>query len=91
MAQVKDQPSATQQPANDPGQQSQQRGLSRRREDFLPSLWAESPFAFMRRFSEEMDRFFGGTLPVKDIATVSGVMAASPAAFRCPRALTPRT
>lgn len=63
MAQVKDQSSATQQPANDSGQQSQQRGLSRRREDFLPSLWAESPFALMRRFSEEMDRFFGGTFP----------------------------
>ena len=40
-------------------QQGERRGLSRR-EDFLPSsLWAESPFSLMRRFSEEMDRVFG--------------------------------
>lgn len=41
--------------------QSQRRGLSRR-EDSLPSLWTESPFALMRRFSEEMDRLFGSGL-----------------------------
>lgn len=37
--------------------QSASRGLSRR-EELLPS-WSESPFALMRRFSEDMDRFFG--------------------------------
>lgn len=40
-------------------EQGQRQGLSRR-EDFLPSsLWAESPFGLMRRFSEEMDQLFG--------------------------------
>ena len=29
-----------------------------RREQYAPSLWAGSPFAFVRRFSEEMDRLF---------------------------------
>jgi HSP20 family protein len=36
-----------------PGQQ----GLTHER--FLPASWVESPFALMRRFSEEMDRLFG--------------------------------
>lgn len=41
------------------GQQGQRKGLSRR-QDFVPSsLWAETPFSLMRRFSEEMDRVFG--------------------------------
>ena len=38
-------------------QSSQQTGLARR-EQAWPSLMAGSPFAFMRRFSEEMDRLF---------------------------------
>jgi HSP20 family protein len=29
-----------------------------RREQYAPSLWTSSPFAFIRRFSEEMDRLF---------------------------------
>ena len=69
MTQAKDSPATTQQkkqthsaaqsqPAS-AGQQDQRKGLSRR-QDFLPSsLWAESPFKLMRRFSEEMDRVFG--------------------------------
>ncbi len=47
--------------------QQQQRGISRRgtRE---PSIWNMSPFSFMRRFSEDMDRLFedfgfGSALP----------------------------
>ena len=49
---------AQSQPAS-AGQQDQRKGLSRR-QDFLPSsLWAESPFSLIRRFSEEMDRVFG--------------------------------
>lgn len=64
MSQVKNQPASTQpgqtqSSASDPGQQSPPRGLSRRREDLMPTLWAESPLAVVRRFSEEMDRFFG--------------------------------
>ncbi len=39
---------------NQPGQQT---GLTRR-EQSLPSLMSGSPFSFMRRFSEEMDRLF---------------------------------
>lgn len=35
----------------------QQKGLTRR-EPFMPSFSTGSPFAFMRRFSEEMDRLF---------------------------------
>lgn len=35
----------------------QQKGL-KRREQSWPSLMAGSPFPFMRRFSEEMDRLF---------------------------------
>jgi HSP20 family protein len=68
MTQAKDNPATTQQEQTrsavqsqptSTGQQSERRGLSRR-QDFLPSsLWAESPFTFMRRFSEEMDRLFG--------------------------------
>src|SRR5919199_5291233 len=38
-------------------QPSQQTGLARR-EQSSPSLLTGSPFAFMRRFSEEMDRLF---------------------------------
>jgi HSP20 family protein len=68
MTQAKDNPATTQprethpaaqsQPAS-AGQQDQRKGLSRR-QDFLPSsLWAESPFKLMRRFSKEMDRMFG--------------------------------
>ena len=38
-------------------QSSQQTGLARR-EQAWPSLMTGSPFAFMRRFSEEMDRLF---------------------------------
>jgi HSP20 family protein len=30
-----------------------------RREAYTPSVWSGSPFSFMRRFSEEMDRLFG--------------------------------
>ena len=30
-----------------------------RREQFTPARWSGSPFSFMRRFSEEMDRLFG--------------------------------
>ncbi len=64
MAQAKDNPASTQQRQAQSAAQSQpmstgQQGLSRR-EDFLPSsLWAESPFGLMRRFSEEMDQLFG--------------------------------
>jgi HSP20 family protein len=68
MTQAKDNPATTQQgetrsaaqsQPTSTGQESEQRGLSRR-QDFLPSsLWAESPFSLMRRFSEEMDRVFG--------------------------------
>jgi hypothetical protein len=68
MTQAKDNPATTQQEQTRSAAQSQptstvqqgeRRGLSRR-EDFLPSsLWAESPFSLMRRFSEEMDRVFG--------------------------------
>ena len=68
MTQATDNPATTQprethaaaqsQPAS-AEQQDQRKGLSRR-QDFLPSsLWAESPFKLMRRFSEEMDRVFG--------------------------------
>jgi HSP20 family protein len=68
MTHAKDDPATTQQgeaqsaaqsqPAST-GQPGQRRGLSRR-EDFLPSSpWPESPFSFMRRFSEEMDKLFG--------------------------------
>ncbi|HEV3467866.1 MAG TPA: Hsp20/alpha crystallin family protein [Pyrinomonadaceae bacterium] len=39
------------------GQPSQQTGLARREQSF-PSLFSGSPFSFMRRFSEEMDRLF---------------------------------
>jgi HSP20 family protein len=38
--------------------QEQQRGLSTTGESNLPSVLSSSPFAFMRRFSEEMDRLF---------------------------------
>ena len=38
-------------------QSSQQTGMARR-EQSLPSLLGASPFTFMRRFSEEMDRLF---------------------------------
>jgi hypothetical protein len=68
VTQAKDNPATTQprethsaaqsQPAS-AGQQDQRKGLSRR-QDFLPSsLWADSRFSLMRRFSEEMDRVFG--------------------------------
>jgi HSP20 family protein len=39
------------------GRGGQQTGLTRR-EQFAPSPWAGNPFAFMRRFGEEMDRLF---------------------------------
>jgi HSP20 family protein len=42
---------------SDGAQGEQQKGVARR-EPFMPSLWTGSPFAFMRRFSEEMDRLF---------------------------------
>jgi HSP20 family protein len=52
--------SAAQSQPTSTGQPGQRRGLSSRRQDFLPSSpWAESPFSLMRRFSEEMDRLFG--------------------------------
>ena len=38
-------------------QSSQQTGIARR-EQSLPSVFGGSPFTFMRRFSEEMDRLF---------------------------------
>lgn len=45
------------------GQQSSGQGQSRgmaRREEFMPAaFWSENPFSLMRRFSEDMDRFFG--------------------------------
>jgi HSP20 family protein len=60
MAQAKPKPetdqqsqSAAQNQPMSPGQQ----GLTHER--FLPASWVESPFALMRRFSEEMDRLFG--------------------------------
>lgn len=60
MAQAKSKPetdqqsqSAAQNQPMSPGQQ----GLTHER--FLPASWVESPFALMRRFSEEMDRLFG--------------------------------
>ena len=43
-----------QQDSNQPGQRA---GLARR-EQSLPSMMSGSPFSFMRRFSEEMDRLF---------------------------------
>ena len=39
------------------GEQSSQSGLARREQGW-PSLVTGSPFSFMRRFSEEMDRLF---------------------------------
>ena len=39
-------------------QQSEQTGMARRGESY-PSRSGSSPFSFMRRFSEEMDRLFG--------------------------------
>jgi HSP20 family protein len=39
------------------GQASSQTGMTRR-EQSTPSLFGSSPFTFMRRFSEEMDRLF---------------------------------
>jgi HSP20 family protein len=45
------------QPAQGGTQPTQQTGLSRREQSF-PTLTAGSPFSFMRRFSEEMDRLF---------------------------------
>ena len=36
---------------------NQQTGVARR-EQYAPSVWSGSPFAFMRRFMEEMDRLF---------------------------------
>lgn len=43
-----------------PSEQGESKGLSRRQE-FMPSFasWSDSPFALMRRFSEDMDRIFG--------------------------------
>ena len=38
-------------------QSTQQTGMAQRRQSG-PSRWSSSPFAFMRRFSEEMDRLF---------------------------------
>ena len=48
---------AMQASGNQGGGQSSQAGLARR-EQGLPSLMTGSPFTFMRRFSEEMDRLF---------------------------------
>ena len=68
MTQAKDNPATTQpgethsaaqrQPAS-ARQEDQRKGLSRRQDFLSSSLWAESPFSLMRRFSEEMDRVFG--------------------------------
>lgn len=79
MTQAKDNPATTQQgqtqsaaqsQPTSTGQPGQRRRLSRR-EDFLPSsLWAESPFSFMRRFSEEMDKLFGDVFA--DFGTARG-------------------
>jgi HSP20 family protein len=41
-----------------PGLQGRQRGLIRRDES-MPAMLNESPFSLVRRFSEDMDRFFG--------------------------------
>ncbi len=41
------------------GQQDQGKGLSRRQDFLPPSLWAESPFSLIGRFSEEMEQLFG--------------------------------
>jgi len=38
-------------------QEGHQQGMSRR-DWFTPSAWTENPFALMRRFSNEMERFF---------------------------------
>jgi len=54
------------------GQPSQQRGLARR-EDLLPALWADGPFALMRRLSEEMDRLFNDVFA--DFGTGQGGLA----------------
>jgi HSP20 family protein len=48
---------AMQTSAGQGGEQSSQRGLERREQGW-PSLMTGSPFTFMRRFSEEMDRLF---------------------------------
>ena len=39
------------------GQQGQQGALARR--ESAPWTWGDSPFSLVRRFSEDMDRFFG--------------------------------
>ncbi len=39
-------------------EQKEQYGGGLRRRDWLRPLWAENPAAIMRRFSDEMDRFF---------------------------------
>jgi len=40
------------------GQTGQQRNIARREQSY-PSPFSNSPFAFMRRFTEDMDRLFG--------------------------------
>jgi len=39
-------------------EQKEQPGSMRRRDWLRPSMWTENPVAMMRRFSDEMDRFF---------------------------------
>jgi HSP20 family protein len=39
-------------------EQKEQYGGMRRRDWLRPSMWTENPLAIMRRFSDEMDRFF---------------------------------
>lgn len=51
------QPQAMQTTTGQGGGQQSQTGLARREQSF-PSLLTGSPFSFMRRFSEEMDRLF---------------------------------
>ena len=40
-------------------EQGRQAGLAQR-EESMPAMWSESPFSLVRRFSEDMDEFFGG-------------------------------
>lgn len=52
-AEVKEQPTEQSLPAK-----GAEASTPARREHFLPSLWNENPFVFMRRFTEDMERFF---------------------------------
>jgi HSP20 family protein len=54
-------PAQTKQPESGPNSGQiggQSAGAITRRDSSDPSLWTASPFSFMRRFSEEMDRLF---------------------------------